>query len=48
MNEIIEFMMSEFLISQEKIALYHPKANGQAKSTNKTLCTTLTKVVSES
>ena len=46
-NEIIEFMMSEFLISQNKSTPYHPPANGQAQSTNKTLCTTLTKVVSE-
>ena len=47
-NEIIEFMMSEFLISHKKSAPYHPQANGQAKSTNKTLYTALTKVVSES
>ena len=27
-NEIIKFMMSEFLISHKKIAPYHPQANG--------------------
>ena len=48
MNEIIEFMMSEFLISHKKYAPYHPQAHGQGESTNKTLCTTLTKMVSES
>ena len=29
-------------------APYHPQANGQAESSNKTLCTALTKIVSES
>ena len=47
-NEIIEFMMSEFIISHKNSTPYHPQANGQAKSTKKTLCITLTKVVSES
>ena len=48
MNEVIEFMMIEIPISHIKSAPYHPEENVQAKGTNKTLCTTLTKVVSES
>ena len=47
-NEIIEFMMSEFIMSHKKITPYHPQANGQEKSTNKKLCIVLMKVVSES
>lgn len=27
-NEIVEFMMNEFLISHKKLAPYHPQANG--------------------
>ena len=44
-NEVIEFLLNEFMVIHQKPAHYHPQANGQAKSTNKTLCTTLTKVV---
>ena len=47
-NEIIELMMSKFLISHKNSAPYHPQENGQAKSTNKTLCIALTRVVSQS
>ena len=33
------------MVIHRKSAPYHPQANGQVESTNKTLCTTLTKVV---
>ena len=36
------------MVIHKKSATYHPQANGQSKSTNKTLCTTLTKIVSDS
>ena len=47
-NEVIEFLLAEFMILHKRSSPYHPQANGQAESTNKTLCTALTKVVSES
>ena len=46
-NEMIEFLLAEFMILHKRAAPYHPQANGQPKSTNKTLCTALTKIVSE-
>ena len=33
------------MVVHHKSAPYHPQANGQAESTNKVLCTALTKVV---
>ena len=45
MNEVVEFLLEEFLIVHHRSTPYHPQANGEAKSTNKTLCTTLTKIV---
>ena len=47
-NEVIEFLLAEFMILHRRSAPYHPQANGQAESTNKTLCTALTKIVSDS
>lgn len=47
-NEIVEFLLAEFMITHKRSAPYHPQTNGLAESTNKTLCTALTKVVSES
>ena len=44
-NDVIEFLLNEFMVIQRKSAPYHPQANGQAKSTNKTLCSALAKVV---
>ena len=44
-NEVIEFILEEFMVIHRKSAPYHPQANGQAKSTNKMLCTVVTKVV---
>ena len=46
-NEVIEFLLAEFMILHRRSAPYHPQANGQAESTNKTLCTALTKIVSD-
>lgn len=44
-NEVIEFLLHEFMVIHKRSAPYHPQTNGHAQSTNKTLCTTLTKVV---
>ena len=44
-NEVIEFLLNEFMVIHRKSAPYHPQANGQAESTNKTLCSALAKVV---
>ena len=44
-NEVIEFLLEEFMVTHKRSAPYHPKPNGQAKSTNKMLCNGLTKVV---
>ena len=47
-NEFIEYLLADFMVTHKRLAHYHPQANGLAKSTNKTLCTELTKVVSDS
>ena len=44
-NEVIEFLLNEFMVIHRKSAPCHPQANGQAKSTNKTICSALAKVV---
>ena len=44
-NEVIEYLLKEFMVIHHKSAPYHPQDNGQSKSTNKVLCTVLTKVV---
>ena len=36
------------MVIHRKSASYHPQANGQAEASNKTLCTILTKIVSDS
>ena len=41
-------MLAKFMVTHKNSAPYHPQANGLAESTNKTLCTALTKVVSNS
>ena len=47
-NEVIEFLLVEFMVIHKRSTPYHPQANGLAESTNKTPCTKLTKVVSSS
>ena len=48
-TKVIEFLLAKFMVLHKKSSPYHhPQANGQAESTNKTLCTVLTKIVSES
>ena len=44
-NDVIEFLLQEFIVVHRTFAPYHPQANDQVESTNKTLCTALTKVV---
>ncbi|MCO5579602.1 hypothetical protein L7F22_033459 [Adiantum nelumboides] len=47
-NEVIEFLLDEFMLIHQKSARYHPQDNGQAESTNKILEPILTKIVNES
>ena len=47
-NATIEYLLDEFMVIHRKSAPYHPQANGQAESTNKILCATLTKIISGS
>ena len=44
-NAVVGELLNEFLVAHRKSAPYHPQANGQAESTNKVLCTALTKIV---
>ena len=44
-NAVVGELLNEFLVAHRKSAPYHPQANGQAESTNKILCTALTKIV---
>ena len=46
-NEVIEYLLDEFMVLHKTSAPYHPQANGQAESTNKGLYTILTKIVNE-
>ncbi|MCO5559379.1 hypothetical protein L7F22_012978 [Adiantum nelumboides] len=46
-NEVIEFLLDEFMMIHKKSAPYHPQANGQTENKNKILVTILTKIVSE-
>ena len=48
MNEVIENLVDKFMVLHKKSSPYHPQENGQAKSTNKILCTVLTKIVERS
>lgn len=47
-NEVVEFLLAEFMITHKRSAPYHPQTNRLAESINKTLCTTLPKVVRRS
>ncbi|MCO5577836.1 hypothetical protein L7F22_049587 [Adiantum nelumboides] len=47
-NEVIEQLLDEFMVIHQKLAPYHPQANGQAESTSKILVTVLSKIVNES
>lgn len=44
-NEVIEYLLGEFMVIHRKLAPYHLQTNGRAESTNKVLCTALIKVV---
>ncbi|RYA42855.1 hypothetical protein DD606_25405 [Enterobacter cloacae complex sp. GF14B] len=46
LNEVIEYLLNEFMVIHNKSAPYHPQANEQAEHTNKILSSVLTKVVS--
>ncbi|MCO5592761.1 hypothetical protein L7F22_046764 [Adiantum nelumboides] len=45
LNEVSEYLLSEFMVIHNKSAPYHWQANGQAEHTNKILNSVLTKVV---
>ena len=45
LNDVIATLQDEFLVIHNMSAPYHPQANGQAESTNKTLCTVITKLI---
>lgn len=47
-NKVVQYLLEEFMILHKKSAPYHPQGNGQAESTNKILCTMLTKVIENS
>ena len=47
-NEVIHYLLDEFMVIHKKSAPYHPQANGQAESLNKILCIVLTKIVGNS
>ena len=47
-NETIEYILEEFMVVHNKLAPYHPQANGgQAESTKKILGMILTEIVSD-
>lgn len=45
LNEVIHYLLDEFMVIHKKSTPYHPQANGQPESTNKILCTVLKKFV---
>ena len=47
-NEVIKYLLDELMVIQRKSTPNHPQANGQAESSNKTLCTVVTKIVEAS
>ena len=44
-NEVIEFLLNEFMVVCWTLTPYHLQANVQVESTNKTSCMTPTKVI---
>ena len=48
MRSLSTFLINSWVVIDRKSAPYHPQANGQAESSNKTLCTVLTKIVETS
>ena len=47
-SKVKEFLLTQSMVLLRKFSSYHPQDNNQAKSTNKTLYTILTKVVENS
>ena len=47
-NEVIQYLLSEFMVIHRKSAPYHPQSNGQAESTNKVIKIVLIKICGDS
>ena len=45
LNDVIATLLDKFLVIHNVSAPYHPQANGKAESTNNTLCTIITKLI---
>ena len=45
LNNVIASMLNEFMVIHNMSTPYHPQANGQTKSTNKTFCTIITNLI---
>ncbi len=46
-NEIITYLVENFLLHHTSSTTYYPNGNGQVKSTNKVISTMLTKLVND-
>ena len=44
-NQVVQYLLDEFMVVHKKSAPYHPQANDQAESTNKILCMVLFKKI---
>ena len=47
-NEVVQYLLDELLVTYKTFAPYHPQANRQARSSNKILCIVLSKIVENS
>ena len=45
LNDVIATLLDKFLVIHNVSAPYHPQANGQTESTNKTLCAVIIKLI---
>lgn len=47
-NEVVQYLLDDFVLVHKKLSPYHPQENDQVESTRKILCTVLTKIVRNS
>ena len=45
LNDVMASLLDKFLVIHNVSTPYHPQENGQAKSTNKTFCTIISKLI---